>query len=134
MKVLLLDADGVVLEKGEYFSDKYAREHNVPVDDILEFFKGPYLKCQRGEADLKQELVPYLQKWGWEDSVDAFLEYWFTYDVHLKDGAREAITAFKNRGVQCYLASNNEQYRAEYIRQFLESLNLLDGYYYSYQI
>lgn len=131
MKVLLLDADGVVLQKGEYFSERFAREHNVPIDVVVEFFKGPFTACQRGEADLKTEIAPYLEKWGWQGSEDDFLEYWFSSDVVLNPEIEEVISGLKEKGVRLYLASNNEKYRAAAIEKLLKEKDLLDGTYFS---
>lgn len=131
MKVLLLDADGVVLHKGEYFSERFAREHNVLIDDVVEFFKGPFVECQKGTADLKKELVPYLEKWNWNKGVDAFLQYWFDHDVILHSDIEQVIGNFKAKGMKVYMASNNEKYRADAIRTLLDSKNVLDGSYFS---
>jgi putative hydrolase of the HAD superfamily len=134
MKILLLDVDGVVLQKGEYFSVRFAREYNVDPESVVEFFRGPYLECQKGEADLKEVLKPYLEKWGWKTGVDDFLQYWFTSDVVLNPGITEVLSQFKEKGVRCYLASNNEVYRAEVIMKFLEETDLLAGAYFSSQL
>jgi len=131
MKVLLLDADGVVLDKGEYFSEKFAREHNIPLDSVVEFFKGPFVACQKGETDLKEELKPYLEKWNWQGSVDEFLDYWFKSDVVLNPGIEETVSGFREKGIKVYLASNNEKYRAKVIEDLLKENNLLDGVYFS---
>jgi len=128
MKVLLLDADGVVLEKGELFSEQYAREYNVPLESVVSFFKGPFGACQEGVKDLKEEIAPYLEQWGWEGDVDSFLRYWFQ-DVKLASGVEERIAECHNKGIQVYLASNNEVYRARAIESTLG--NLLDGYFFS---
>ena len=131
MKVLLLDADGVVLSKGEYFSERFAREYKVPIDDVVEFFKGPFVLCQKGEADLKVEIKPYLEKWNWQGSVEDFLNYWFKSDVVLNSGIKEIVSKFHDKGIKCYLASNNEIYRAKAIRKLLDDEKLLDGVYFS---
>ena len=134
MKALLLDADGVILEKGEYFSERFAREYGVKPESVMEFFKGPYLKCQSGLADLKIELEPYLEKWRWTDGVESFLDYWFNSDFTIDKRGAALIAKFQNRGVRCYMASNNERYRAEFIEEKLREKNLLDGYYFSYSL
>ncbi len=131
MKILLLDADGVVLKKGEYFSERFSREYNVPIADVLEFFKGPFVLCQKGEADLKEELKAYLVKWNWSGTVEDFLNYWFDSDVVLNDGIKETTSNFRDKGVKCYLASNNEAYRAKAISDLLNKEHLLDGVYFS---
>jgi len=131
MKVLLLDADGVILNKGEYFSERFAREYNLPLEDVVEFFKGPFLLCQKGEADLKEELEPYLKKWDWDKGVDAFLKYWFDSDLVFNEGIQSTLSRFREKGIKCYLASNNEKYRAKEICRMLDEVGLLDGAYFS---
>lgn len=131
MKILLLDADGVVLEKGEYFSKKFAHAFSLPEEEVTVFFQNEYGLCQKGELDLKEELLPYLEKWGWSGSVEDFLEYWFSSDVIVNDYLVPAVEELRESGLKCYLASNNEKYRAERIKKVLEEMELLDGYYFS---
>jgi putative hydrolase of the HAD superfamily len=128
MQALLLDADGVVLKKGEYVSEKFSRDYGVPLEDITAFFKGPFIDCQAGQKDLKEELEPYLEKWGWEDGVDSFLDYWFE-DVVVDEQVRKEIAALREKGVKCYMASNNERHRAQKIKNVLG--DALDGYFFS---
>lgn len=131
MKVLLLDADGVVLKKDEYFSKKFTRDFALSEEEVLVFFKNEYGRCQSGELDLKEELVPYLENWGWSGTVEDFLEYWFSRDVVINDFLVPIVEQLRDSGVKCYLASNNEKYRAERIRKVLEEVEMLDGYYFS---
>jgi FMN phosphatase YigB (HAD superfamily) len=128
MSAVLLDADGVVLIKGEYFSERFSREYNVPLDEVLVFFKNIYGDCQAGTKDLKQEIIPYLRQWNWEGSVDDFLDYWFE-DIEINPAAIETISEFKKRSMPVYLASNNEHYRVRAIEEALGST--LDGYFFS---
>ncbi|MCA9355774.1 hypothetical protein KC865_04510 [Candidatus Kaiserbacteria bacterium] len=128
MKALLLDADGVVLGKGEYFSDKFAREHNVQTEDIMSFFRGPFGDCQAGKKDLKIELKPFLERWGWKGTVEDFLDYWFE-DVSVDPDIERVVDLYRSKGVKCYMASNNEAYRARRIEKVLG--DRLDGYFFS---
>ncbi len=134
MKILLVDADGVIIKKGEYFSEKFAREYNVPLEKVVEFFVGPFQLCQKGETDMKEVLQPYLTEWGWDKGVDAFLDYWFNYDVVFDSAVESAVERLRSQGVKCYMASNNEKYRAGFIQSKIDEKNLLDGYYFSNQI
>jgi putative hydrolase of the HAD superfamily len=128
MKALLLDADGVVLKKGEFFSEKFSREHNVPIEEVMKFFKVPFGACQEGTKDLKEVLVPYLNQWGWQGTVEDFLEYWFE-DVVVDPEFISQIQEYREKGIMCYLASNNEHYRSREIESVLG--NMLDGYFFS---
>lgn len=128
MKALLLDADGVVLKKGELFSEQFSREYNIPLEKVIPFFKNELGRCQKGEADLKEVLPPYLESWGFNGTVDDFLEYWFR-DVEINSEIIELVAECKEKGIACYLASNNEKYRARRIEEKLKGL--LDGYFFS---
>lgn len=128
MKVLLLDADGVLLQSGELFSERFAREYEVPTEAILPFFRGPYADCQAGSKDLKEELVPFLESWGWEGSVEEFLDYWFE-DTVIDPEINELFATCRESGIACYMASNNEHYRARHIEAVLGTQ--LEGYFFS---
>ncbi|MFM2381894.1 MAG: hypothetical protein RLZZ76_661, partial [Candidatus Parcubacteria bacterium] len=121
MKALLLDADGVVLKKGELFSEQFSREYNIPLEEVIPFFKNELGRCQKGEADLKEVLPPYLESWSFGGTVDDFLEYWFR-DVEINPEIIELVAECKEKGIACYLASNNEKYRARRIEEKLEGL------------
>jgi putative hydrolase of the HAD superfamily len=128
MKVLLFDADGVVLKKGELFSEKFSREYNIPIEEVMKFFKGPFGACQEGTKDLRGELVPFLESWGWQGSVEDFMDYWFE-DVVLDPELLDEIQGYREKGIKCYLASNNEHYRGRKIESVLG--DKLDGYFFS---
>lgn len=128
MQALLLDVDGVLLEKGEFFSEKYSREYAVPIETIEPFFKGPLKECQLGKADLKVEISPFLKEWGWKGTADEFLAYWFA-DMHVSDDAPSILSECADRGIACWVASNNEYYRARAVEQLLG--NKLEGYFFS---
>jgi hypothetical protein len=51
MQILLLDADGVVLKKHRYFSERFAEEQGVSLDTVAPFFQNEFIRCQAGRAD-----------------------------------------------------------------------------------
>ena len=134
MKLLLLDADGVVLKQTSYFSTYYEKEKKLPEHTLAEFFKTDFVRCQEGKADLKEVLVDYLPEWKWIGTVDSFLEYWFAYDLHLNVRVMERVNELRQSGVKCCLASNQEKYRAEFIQNLLEQNSPLDHYFFSSSI
>jgi hypothetical protein len=73
-KEYLIDVDGVVVKpRHKYFSQKLSEEHNIPMDEVLPFFKGDYKRAAIGEVDIKEVLPPYLQKWNWQEQLMNFL-------------------------------------------------------------
>lgn len=90
--------------------------------------------CQEGKLDLKEVLPKYLQGWNWSGSVDEFLNYWFESDVLLNTDLAVEIKKLRGKGVRCYLASNQEKYRAAEITKLLNQEQLLDGCFFSCEL
>lgn len=132
MKVLLLDADGVLFKSEVLFSTLFSQEHGVPLEDVSEFFRGPFGQCQTGEKDMKEELLPYLEKWKWNGDLDSFLTYWFESEFNFDEKVNKSVQLFREKGVLCCLASNNEKYRATHLENKLREIDALDRYYFSW--
>ena len=113
MKVVLLDIDGVLLLREKYFSEHYREEYHVPYEKIHPFFVDVMPYCLIGEKDLKEELQKgWLDDWGWDKGVDAFLTYWFKKESKQNTELLEALDKLPNKK---YLATDNEKYKCTYI-------------------
>ena len=137
IKVVLWDADGVTIgneSKYRYFSEKFSAEYTVPIGKILPFFKMEVLECQMGKADLKEELLKYLTKWGWKKSVEEFLEYWFAHGTELNVEVMRRVDELRAKGIKCYLATDQEKYRAKYILETVGLGEHFDGSFFSYEL
>ena len=134
IKAILLDGDGVTLVKQGYFSNKYAREYGVPVEKIMPFFKNEFKTCQLGKADMKEELAKYLSKWGWKESTENFLQYWFTGDTLPNEAVINKIQELRFAGVKCYLVTDQEKYRAGYILEQLEFNKKFDDCFFAFEL
>lgn len=132
MKAIIFDADGMLL-LGERFSSRYSREFGVSMETLSEFFSEKFPACVLGKADLREELKPFLSEWKWKGSVDEFLFYWFKGN-YLNPDILSVIADLKLRGVGCYLATNQEKYRAAFIKDVLELGYLLNGCFVSSEI
>ncbi len=131
-KIFLIDADGVVLKKHEYFSTRLARELELPAEDVTRFFTGDFVRCVMGQADLKEVIAPYVIKWGWLKSVDDLIEFWFESENIVEHEVVRAIADARTRGHFCYMVSDQEKYRAEFIRASIG--HAFDGCYFSCDI
>jgi putative hydrolase of the HAD superfamily len=103
------------------------------MDEVTDFFKTAYRTAQLNQVDLKQELTPLLARWGWQGSVDEFLEYWFSTDVP-DQAVLAKVKEFRDQGVVCCLATDQEKYRAQNITDTLGFGQLFDHCFYSYQL
>jgi putative hydrolase of the HAD superfamily len=134
-KVLLVDLDGVIIRgRHKYFSDRFSEEYNIPLQDIMPFFKNEYGIAARGQASLREVLPKYLDQWGWKGDIDSFLNYWFEGEKELDDNVVSAIHEVRKAGVKVYIVSDNEQERADYLNKELNFSSIVDGQFYSYQI
>lgn len=114
IKVMLFDVDGVLVN-GYSFSGRLARDHGITQEATISFFKGRFGECLVGKADLKEEIESYLPQWGWQGSVDDFLNEWFATEQSIDETLVDAIQRLRLRGIRCYLATNQEKYRTAYL-------------------
>jgi putative hydrolase of the HAD superfamily len=62
------------------------------------------------------------------------MEEWFEIDYQPKDEALAMVADLRGRGSLCYVASNQEQYRADYLSTRLEIRRRFDGALFSYRV
>lgn len=134
VRAALFDADGVVLKRKGYFSDHLAEELGIPLDRIAPFFRGAFRAAQAGKADIREILPPYLADWGWKESLDDFLMRWFLYDAQLEPAVMEKVLAMRESGIPCYLVSDQERHRAEFLKTTLALGALFDACFFSYEL
>lgn len=133
IKAILFDADGMTII-GEMFSIQYCREFNLPYEKMLFFFKNDFQPCLIGKADLKEQIKPYLKKWKWDQSVDEFLEYWFKAEDKVDQRIIEIIRKLHQKGIKCYLTTNQEKYRTQYLRRQMGFDEIFDQVFSSAEI
>ncbi len=124
IKVLIFDADGVLINS-ERFSKRLAREYGISTDKTAPFFSGIFDECLIGNADLKESITPYLNEWGWEKSVDDFLNYWFSSEHSVDIELVNEIQKYRKKGIKCFVATNQEKHRAKYM---LEKMGFVDSF------
>jgi putative hydrolase of the HAD superfamily len=125
IKAVLFDTDGVIINS-EMFSIIYSKKYNIPYDEMLPFFKGEFQDCIIGKADLSEIVKPWLKKWKWEGSVKEFLEFWFKSEHNLDKNIIKIIKDLRKKGIKCYIATNQEKHRTEYMKNEMDFEDLFD--------
>lgn len=124
--IFIFDADGVVIKREMYFSQRLARDLDIPEEKIMNFFRNEYKDCAVGKADLKQVLGKYMKIWEWRESVDNLLKYWFEGEQELNEEIVNEIKSLREKGYICCLATNNESYRTKYLTDKIGLKDLFD--------
>ena len=131
IKTLLIGGDGATIKKTKYFSDVYAEEYHIPEEKLRPFFRDKFITCQRGKADLKKEVTPYLKGWGWKGTVEDFLYYWFHTQTIPDQAVLDILKDIRATGIKCCLVTDQEKYRANYISNELHYKDFFDECFYS---
>ena len=126
ISTILYDADGVLINSqmsSVYFKDKYGLDGET----TKEFYRGPFLDCLVGKKDMLKELPAFLQKWGWKKCVHDFVHEWFPYEHKIHKPLIDDIEAIRAPGIKCYVATNQEKHRAEYMLSAMGFEKSFDG-------
>lgn len=131
-KIIFFDADGVtIFQREKFFSQRLSEDYGVPVELIIPLFKNEFYKCVLGEMDLKEVLKSYIDKWGWKGSIDELLKYWWEGENKPNIPVLKVIDKLRAQGIKCYLTTDQEKYRANYIMNGIGLEKHLDGAFFS---
>lgn len=134
-KVILFDADGVVIAKRQkYFSDRLVDDFGIFSEDATDFVKNALSPAMKGKIDLKQEFPLYLKKWNIEKTVDEMFEYWWSAENKVNKDVLTTVDQLRQKGIKCYLASDQEKNRAAYIMDGMGLRPHFDGSFVSYEL
>ena len=138
IKLILFDCDGLIIKHEKYFTVRLAAERGVVLEDEnakqKEFFKGVFIDCETGKADLKEELQKDLGLWSWSSSVEELMEYWFSGEATVEKEMKDFVLGLRQKGFKCFLCTNNEKYRTEYLQNVVGLKNIFDGLFSSASI
>lgn len=129
-KCILFDADGVLTLPEDVFSVVYARSHGLDTEPFENFFRNDWYPIVTGTKDLKESIAANPELWQWSGSVDELLDYWFKTEDVRNEELLKVIADLKDKGIPCYLATDQEKYRADYMKSVMFK-DLFSGYFVS---
>lgn len=116
IKAILFDVDGVLIDMTvAKAQQQLERDWGIKPEQTLYFFEHEFIDCLQNKQDLKEVLGKYLVEWGWNNSVNAFLDWWFASQSDLNQDLLQEIEMIKKKHILCYVATNQEKYRTEYL-------------------
>ncbi len=114
-KAILFDFDGVAFA-GTLFSARLKNDYGTEYEAMQPFFKNEFKQCSVGKADLKEILPSVIKTWKWPGTADELLTYWAKDDA-IEPSILDCITKLRANGVRCFIATNQEKYRAASLRE-----------------
>ncbi len=132
-KCVLFDADGVLTLPEEVFSVVYARSHALDPEPFEVFFKNEWQPIVTGKSDLKEHIAAHPELWQWDGSTDELLDYWFKTEDVRNEELLKLIGELGSKGIPCYLATDQEKYRADYMKNEMFK-GLFSGYFVSAEL
>lgn len=133
-KAILVDFDGVI-NKSKYFSYIYSEKYSVPLEDVQKIFvDGRKDLTNIGKADLKEVMEGVLTDWKWEGTAWELIDLWFRTDFDIDMRVIDLIQKLRRSEIKCYVASDQEKYRTEYLWNEKKISQYFDGRFISYEI
>ena len=132
IQAVLFDADGVLQKPVEGGREKLASLCGSAVrkDEFLVDFLRSEMPCLKGEADFAVTVAEVLKKWDSPFSVEQAIET-HTKIVAMNLESLEVVRALRRSGVGAYLATNQHEYRAQYMSEVFGYADVFDGEFYS---
>lgn len=129
IKIILFDCDGLIIKHEKYFNQRMLEQKGIQTDAERQklFFNNEFLLCETGKADLKQELSSRLNIWNWQGSTEELMDFWFSGESTVDARMKDYIVRLREKGIKCFLSTNNEKYRTEYLWDVICLKSFLDG-------
>ena len=131
MKMLVFDLDGVIITYKKNFAETYSAEFGVELGKIYEFFTNDYRDCAVGRSNLRSTIKEYVSLWAWPGDVDSLIQYWFKCQSTVDTRLLKLIESARRSGHMCYVASDQDNIRSEYVRTLVDFESEFDGHFFS---
>lgn len=125
-KVILFDLDGVLTLPEEAFSSIYTKSQGYDIKPFTHFFENEWVGFVTGKSDLKEHITNNPDLWKWDGTPDELLNFWFTAEDVKNDQLLETVRVARKSGIKCYIATEQEKYRTNYIKEVMFK-NEFDG-------
>lgn len=137
MKIFLFDVDGVLIRSNPYFGMFLEQNgYSNVVEAIEAYYKSPEEKgCLEGKNDPHIIIQPYLEQFGWKGDAKQFFEQNYLYVKQFLDGDLLAkIALLRSIGVKCFLATDQDYRRKDFLLDELSFRHLFDGWFISSEL
>lgn len=130
---IVFDLDGVMVEPWG-FAKLLDSKYGITKEHTKEFFTEVFPDCLKNKLDLKEALAPYLMRWGWSGTVNEFVHQWLISEDLTNEKMANLVHQLKNSGYNCYLGTNQEKYRKDFISKNMGYEELFDRLFFSCEL
>lgn len=116
IQAIVFDADGVLVKPPSWFVTRAHELYGVPKDEFMAFIHRKFKRCTTGELDLEIALVPLLERWQVPVSIPEFIQAWLEHENVLDPGMLEEVQLLRALGLPCFVGTNQERNRANFMR------------------
>jgi putative hydrolase of the HAD superfamily len=116
IQAIVFDADGVLVKPSSWFVTRAHELYGVPTDEFMAFIYGEFKRCTIGELDLEVALVALLERWRVPVSIPEFIQAWLVHENVLDLGMLEEIALLRAMRLPCFVGTNQERNRANFMR------------------
>jgi putative hydrolase of the HAD superfamily len=127
IKAIVFDADGVLVRPETFFVTRANELYGIPKQEFMALIHGQFKLCTTGEFELLDILPEYLTRWNVAVEPRVFVRQWVEHEHHIDTVLLEQIQTFRANGIPCYLGTNQERNRANYMKLEMGFLDSLDG-------
>jgi putative hydrolase of the HAD superfamily len=127
IKAIVFDADGVLVRPKTFFVSRANELYGIPKQAFMAFIHGQFKRCTTGELELLDVLPEYLTGWKIDVEPRVFIRQWVEHEHHIDTALLEQIQTFRFNGIPCYLGTNQERNRANYMKLEMGFSDSLDG-------
>ena len=131
----LFDIDGVIIRPTIYYSSFLEKNGYPGAFESIECFYKQDLPCIIGKKDPLIDVESFLSKFGWEHGAEKYFSEQYKYESSFIDNMLlEKIKMIRSIGTKCYLATDQNHHRKNYILNEWKFRSYFDGYYVSADI
>jgi putative hydrolase of the HAD superfamily len=118
-RVLLLDADGVLIQPPVLFSRDYAMRRGLDPAGFERFFRGDFVQALAGRADLQDLITKHHDVWRYHGDPADLITEWLAAEDHPNRPLLQLVGELRAAGLPVYVATSQEPYRASYLRDVM---------------
>ena len=116
IQAIIFDADGVLVKPASWCVTRAHELYGVPKAEFMAFIHGDFKRCTTGELDLEVALAPLLKRWQVSVSIPEFIQTWLEHENVIDPVMLEEIRALRASGMPCFVGTNQERNRANFMR------------------